>query len=36
MTFVVSTEGRDRLMLRKLAEDFASHQWIPTHYTTEQ
>ena len=36
MQFTVTTEGRDSLGLRQLAEDFASRQWVPDHYTPEQ
>jgi hypothetical protein len=36
MQFTVTTEGRDNLGLRQLAEDFANQQWVPDHYTPEQ
>jgi hypothetical protein len=36
MQFTVTTEGRDTLGLRQLAEDFANRQWVPAHYTPEQ
>jgi hypothetical protein len=36
MHFTVSTEGRDSLGLRQIAENFANQQWVPAHYTPEQ
>lgn len=35
MRFTVTTEGRDSLGLRQLAENFANSQWVPEHYTPE-
>jgi hypothetical protein len=34
--FAVTTEGRDNLGLRQLAEAFANRQWISDHYSPEQ
>jgi hypothetical protein len=36
MLFIVTTEGRDSLGLRQLAENFANAQWVPEHYTSDQ
>jgi hypothetical protein len=36
MQFAVSTEGRDLLGLRQIAENFANQQWVPDHYTPGQ
>jgi hypothetical protein len=36
MQFTVTTEGRDSLGLRQLAENFSNQQWVPGHYTPEQ
>jgi hypothetical protein len=36
MHFTVTTEGRDKLGPRHLAEDFANRQWIPDHYSPKQ
>ena len=36
MRFTATTEGRDTLGLRQLAEDFTNRQWVPDHYSPEQ
>ncbi len=35
MYFTVTTEGRDRLKLRQLIQDFADSQWVPAHYNED-
>lgn len=34
--FVVATEGRDKLNLRRVCEDFANDVWVPAHLSPKQ
>ena len=35
-TFVVSTEGQNRLGLRELCQQFVDGEWVAAHFTDEQ
>ena len=36
MKFTVKTEGRNKLNLRQLCEDYANNLWVPDHLTADQ